>query len=380
MSDLESRLTAALTAGAEGAPGPDGLGSGARRRLRARRRRAAAAGAVVAVVLAVAVPVGVLASDDGATGDPLPAATDPTTTTTAPPTNVWTTVERDGVQVDLPPGFTELDSSACPGQVPGWGPPGDDPCGTTQVSVLGGQLYDPFQGPGLTGGSGYVAVGPQVVQVEGLDHETARRVLASARPAGTDPVDLSSWVTQVLGEDLVVEVPEVPEGPAVEVVAAPGAPSCEQPSTRSPATSGGGVWRVDYCGSRAVRVTAPTQALADVVASTITELEWQVVRVGDTVLDVPAGWVAEPGCTGAGATPLFGPEDAAATPCAEVAGVFLLDSMADSPLDLDRPGGPCVTPPDGGCAVQQSGDDVVYVRGVPSGSIQRVTESIRPAP
>ncbi len=63
MSDFESKLTDALSSGAEGAPDATGLVDGARRR--SRRRRATFAGMGAAVVLAVAVPVGVVALNDG---------------------------------------------------------------------------------------------------------------------------------------------------------------------------------------------------------------------------------------------------------------------------------------------------------------------------
>jgi hypothetical protein len=68
MSDFESRLTDALSSGAEGAPDASGLADRARRRSR-RRRRAAVIVAAGAVVVAVAVPVGVVAlRDDGPGG------------------------------------------------------------------------------------------------------------------------------------------------------------------------------------------------------------------------------------------------------------------------------------------------------------------------
>jgi hypothetical protein len=68
MSDLEQRLTEALTEGAEGAPTVSGLSSAARSRARS-RRRTRVAGAAAAVALAVGVPTAVVATQ-GSDSDP----------------------------------------------------------------------------------------------------------------------------------------------------------------------------------------------------------------------------------------------------------------------------------------------------------------------
>ena len=82
MSDFESRLTAALSSGAEGAPDASGLADGARRRSR-QRRRVMVAVAAAAVVAVVAVPVGVIAlRDGGSSGDGI--AHDPSPSTSTP--------------------------------------------------------------------------------------------------------------------------------------------------------------------------------------------------------------------------------------------------------------------------------------------------------
>ena len=66
MSDLEQRLTEALTEGGKGAPSATGLASAARARARSRRRSHIAGGAAL-VALAVGVPGAVVAfgGDDG---------------------------------------------------------------------------------------------------------------------------------------------------------------------------------------------------------------------------------------------------------------------------------------------------------------------------
>jgi hypothetical protein len=63
MSDLEQRLTDALTEGAQGAPSAAGLAAAARSRARARRRNRLV-GAAAVVALAIAVPTAVWATHD----------------------------------------------------------------------------------------------------------------------------------------------------------------------------------------------------------------------------------------------------------------------------------------------------------------------------
>jgi hypothetical protein len=74
MSDLEQRLTEALTEGGQGAPSATGLASAARARAR-RRRRSRIAGGAALVALAVGVPGAVVAlgGDDGRGKDVGPA-------------------------------------------------------------------------------------------------------------------------------------------------------------------------------------------------------------------------------------------------------------------------------------------------------------------
>jgi hypothetical protein len=78
MSDLEQRLTEALTQGAQGAPAATGLADAARSRLRS-RRRTRATGVAAAVALCVGVPAAVVATRDSDSADPPPSsvATDP---------------------------------------------------------------------------------------------------------------------------------------------------------------------------------------------------------------------------------------------------------------------------------------------------------------
>lgn len=97
MSDFESRLTDALSSGAEGAPDASGLAAGARSRSRRRRRARLVVAAAVGV--AVAVPVGVAVLGDEGGGRP-PTADDPAP---APEPDADTRIETwHDVQVEVP--------------------------------------------------------------------------------------------------------------------------------------------------------------------------------------------------------------------------------------------------------------------------------------
>ena len=75
MSDLEQRLTEALTEGAQGAPNVSGLSSAARSRARS-RRRTRFAGAAAAVALAVGVPTAIVATQGSDSDGPSRVAND----------------------------------------------------------------------------------------------------------------------------------------------------------------------------------------------------------------------------------------------------------------------------------------------------------------
>jgi hypothetical protein len=98
MSDFESRLTDALSSGAERAPDASGLARGARHRRR-RRRGTAIAVAAAAVVAALAVPVGVIALGDGGSDD-AGSAQDPLSSP-ATPSDTRIETWRD-LQIEVP--------------------------------------------------------------------------------------------------------------------------------------------------------------------------------------------------------------------------------------------------------------------------------------
>ena len=206
MNDFETRLTEALNGGAEQAPDADGLAAGARRRSRSRRRTRVAVGIGV-VVAALVVPVGVLALG----GDDTP---DRVATDQADEPKGWHTVEHEGVLLDIPGGWHELDTSKCEFGFARFGPDDADAC-TFDHEGLGfyaSANFDPKHGPGVLekeegGWGGYVYAGDWAVYATVSDPDRARRILASARLEGQEAPDVSAgWRTESY-DGLSVDVP-----------------------------------------------------------------------------------------------------------------------------------------------------------------------------
>jgi hypothetical protein len=137
---------------------------------------------------------------------------------------------------------------------------GIDVCEQERVSVsrggetAGGRVYE---------GLGYVVVDGVTVRVD-APHDVVRRVLASVRPAGSPGVDLDTWETRELVQGVTVEVPVDAD---VSVVVSAGTPRCS--GAPPVAERVGDAWRAVHCLNRIVTVTAPTEALAMVVAATV---------------------------------------------------------------------------------------------------------------
>lgn len=271
MSDFETRVAEALTDGAESAPGASGLADVARRRAGVRRRRRVSVAAAVAVVL-VAVPVAVVAGRS-APDERTPAAPESGS-------EPWTSVTAYGVTVDVPDGWRRAECGATTVVVPPAGRCSSGP----RVGFQGGAVIDSVSVL-LKPDGGAVTVDGQQVTVERTRHETARRILASARPEGTDVPDLTTWRTVELGDGLVVDTP----GDAVEVTARDGALyDCQTPVSPARETDEG--WRAAFCGTSLVTVTGPTEALVDVVVGSVrkgTVDGWRTVSAMGVDVDVP---------------------------------------------------------------------------------------------
>jgi hypothetical protein len=189
----------------------------------------------------------------------------------------WQTVTYEGdpvaesgdgtIVLDLPRGWERLDGQGCGVAGVRYGDPalGCDQAPAVQV-YLEAQLD--YAGPGLSddGGSstGLVVVGRYVVSADGADYETVRRILASVRLPGEEAPS-TTWRTET-GAGYEVEVPD-DDSVSVNRVSPSGVPA---PAARAARRDLSGTWTaVVALDSDAVLVTAPTQALADVVASTV---------------------------------------------------------------------------------------------------------------
>ncbi len=159
------------------------------------------------VVAALVVPVGVLALG----GDDTP---DRVATDQADEPKGWHTVEHEGVLLDIPGGWHELDTSKCEFGFARFGPDDADAC-TFDHEGLGfyaSANFDPKHGPGVLekeegGWGGYVYAGDWAVYATVSDPDRARSILASARLEGQEAPDVSAgWRTESY-DGLAVDVP-----------------------------------------------------------------------------------------------------------------------------------------------------------------------------
>lgn len=269
MSDLEQELTGALTTVADDAPGAVGLADAARRRHRVRRQRRLAAGAAVAalVVGVGAVLAGVVGGNDRAS-DPVDE----------PGPTGWQTVEVDGgaALVSLPPDWTAYECAsgdADPATV--YGPPGGDTCADGSGAVflpagIRGEFDDGELISGDGGWLGHVLAGDWEVRVFLEDRALVRQILATARVAGEPVIDGSTWVGFDHG-GMTFEVPAwwgVGEDGGHDDYSV-----CFTPSDfdgREAFSTGDAYVLTDEPGpGDVVRVTAPTQAVAELVLATV---------------------------------------------------------------------------------------------------------------
>lgn len=280
MTDFEERLSAVLADRADDAPQAVGLAEVARRRHGVRRRRRLAVGAV-AVVLAIVAPAAVLtgAGGDGA-GDEV-VGNDETSTA---PTGQWQTVAEGEVRVEIPGDWSRFtcDFDGFEGEV--FGPTEVDACGFgTYVALYGSATFDPAHGPGvITEGvesvvpaswGGYVYAGDQAAVSSTPDRDLTRRILASARVEGQPEVDASEWRT-VEDRGIQVDIPERwglgtdADLTSYAVCVTPG--DRDDPPELEPE---GDVDEVgvglSYVSGRWVSVSAPTQAVGDLVMATV---------------------------------------------------------------------------------------------------------------
>lgn len=101
---------------------------------------------------------------------------------------VGPTVEHQGVSVELPLAWVELDRSGCEFDFTVYGPEASDPCRPEQnLAFYASATFDPAYGPGIhrnpdgDGWGGYTYVDDTVVWVTATERDVVERVLDSAR-------------------------------------------------------------------------------------------------------------------------------------------------------------------------------------------------------
>jgi hypothetical protein len=262
MSDLEQRLSETLAEVAEDAPSAAGLADGARRRHRVRRQRRLAAGGALAALALVAAGVAVAhqGGEDRVAKDPTDGAPG------------WRTISSGDARAAVPPDWT---AHGCSDSAT-WAPPGVDPCTEGGGVVFVGR--DPgfevleegalLEGPRAGQWVGTTGVGDQYLNVTSPSAELTRQILATARLDGQPVVDGAQWVT-FRRDGLTYDVPawwgvgEDGDRSSYSVcLVEPGAPTAEPAPDRFVLTS-------DLGGTGRVVVTAPTEAVAQLVVATV---------------------------------------------------------------------------------------------------------------
>lgn len=374
MSDLETRISAALSAGVAAPPSTVGLADGARQRLRRRRRTRAAVGAALAVLL-VGVPVGLVARDSSSsTGEVV---------VDGAVVDGWRTVTYDGVSVDVPDAWQRLDMSSCEWEFVQLGPATADPCEQTDgVSFYGSATFDPATGPGLRGRSGYVGAGDRIAYVT-ADPDVAWRVLASAREEGVRIPNLSYGSTGVAQDGLRATVPVDQAGWSIRFA--------DRPAPRFPevlpAQRGEGwVGRAGRAGESVV-VEAPTQALVELITGSVGEARlddgWRTETWRGLSVDVPSAWAYGDACASDVPVVDVPAGDRASAGCNAGSGLGILffdSSFIDATMSpgkvLGSPGGRWT-----GYLVVSAGrgESAAWVTADDRATVRRIVDSARPA-
>ena len=290
MSDFEDRLSAVLTEEAGEAPHAAGLAREARRRRDVRRRRRISGGGVAAV-LAIAAPVAVVAGmGDGGNGDERVG--------TDAPSGSWQTVESEDVRAEIPPDWSRFSCDFDGFERDIFGPSEADACDFgTYAAFYGSATFDPMNHPGVIttgaeGGAwaGYVYAGDQAVSVSTDDRDLTRQILASARVEGQPTFAADRW-QEVSGDGLGYEVPA--EGDVgVTITNRPdGEPVVQSVPEQLDESH---VQMYGDVGDLRITVTAPTQAVAELVLASVTSSssteDWQQFEAEGVEFQVPPDW------------------------------------------------------------------------------------------
>ncbi|WP_232680578.1 hypothetical protein [Nocardioides sp. R-C-SC26] len=403
--DFEDRLTRALGRSAAAAPTRvDGIARVAVERAGARSRRRAAGVVVVAAVAVLAALTPSLLAGGGPARSVVAGGSSSSSADAR-----WRTVELAGIgaengpepesiEVEVPDEWVALNPGECD-RIAGvvLGPP-DVGCDGPSLSLFVGANFDMCCPPGLVSrdgeptDGGYVYVGDQsTLFVDNADRDVARRILASARPAGTLAVGVGRWGEQQVYpggvggygvEDPTTIVAEVPADARVSVREA-GPASASRDWWSAVAVADG--WRAVWFGlGRRVEITGPSRAVVDVVASTLrtvsasdSDRRWQRVQRDGISVELPLSWTSPPDCTDSrpGPPPTFG---AAGGECQEVPGAFFYADVSAVSFAYGRGVSECES--DGWCVLGLVGDGAVFARGLTRAQAVRLDASVEAAP
>lgn len=235
----------------------------------------------MAAALLIAAPVAVLAGVDGGANHDERVGKDQTSS----PADEWQWAVNVDVRASIPGDWSKYTCDFDGFESDVYGPSQADACNfRTYLAFYGSATFDPFDGPGVISSSsgpspydetlgGYVYAGQWAVSASTPDRDLTRRILASARDDMQPEIDGSEWQT-LEGLDLRVDVPlRWGLGPDADlddyaVCSALGErndppETASQPGTRLTWVS------FDYRDGRWISVSAPTQAVADLVLASV---------------------------------------------------------------------------------------------------------------
>lgn len=172
----------------------------------------------------------------------------------------WVPVTVESLELEVP---SDWQRHECGANAVRFVPPGSPSCAIGEsAGVLVVEQTTAGTRADLTDDYGVVQQADLTVAVNDVPFETVRRILASVRPEGTPLPDVATWRTVDGGNGVTAVVPGDPD---VDVDVSGAIPSCREVAQQRATERPDGTWRVDLCRNRIVTITAPTQALADVV-------------------------------------------------------------------------------------------------------------------
>lgn len=237
------------------------------------------------------------------------------------PVSELQTVGSDDGRVEIPSSWSRYTCDFDGYESNVFGPSEDDACGfRTYLGFYGSANFDAADLPGVVtrteedgeeSWSGYVSAGEWVVDVGTPERELTRQILASARVDGQPRVFADRW-RERSSDGLAYEAPEDGQVDVVVTDRPGGEPVVQSLPEQLDETH---VQMYGDVGDERVTVTAPTQAVAELVLATVTPAssndELRQLEVDGVEFAAPADWSAID-CPASAGQYFFGP---GTTPC-----------------------------------------------------------------